>query len=382
MSVVLSLLAIYLREHRGYDPQTVFLIVGVFIGGSYVMSAPAGPLLDGPLPPPRATLLGLVLLTVGQLGLLSDREGLLNPSLVVMITGSGLFRVAITTLISRLYAPSDTRLESAYGILYAAINLGYLAGPLCSEWIRVRFGWPPIFLVAVGALLAALGTLLRSYSTIVRQSVPSTSSTQMDARDIAARLRAIYLLCGIAIVFWLAMQQSSTSLTFFADERQLSAGYIASFHGFAVLLLTPLLFAAIRHLRRRQRAPSLPMTIVYSLLFSAAAFLVMSAASLVGLRKGVLWLGGAYVLISVGEVLHSAIGMSIVNRLSPPRFAGRMNGLWFTAVAGGNFAAGAIGFLWTRLPHHRYFAIIALLLLAAAIVLLARSRKLESMLRS
>lgn len=382
MSIVLSLLALYLREHRGYDPKTVFILVGLFMGGCYLMSAPAGTLIDGALQPTRATLLGLVLLTVGQLGLLADRVALLGLSLVLMLAGSGLFRVAIATLIARLHAPSDTRMESAYAILYAAVNLGYLAGPLGSEWIRARFGWPPIFLVAVGALLCALGTLLSGYSSLVRQTTQRATSTPIDSRNRAARLRAIFLLCGVAIVFWLAMQQSSTSLTFFADERNLAPGYLASFHGFAVLLLTPLLFAAIKRLRRRDRAPTLPMTLVYGLLFSAAAFLVMSAASLCGLQKRVLFLGGAYVLISVGEVLHSAIGMSLINRLSPPRFAGRMNGLWFTTVAVGNLIAGAIGFLWTRLPHHRYFAFIALLLLAAALALLARTRKLESLLNA
>jgi POT family proton-dependent oligopeptide transporter len=383
MSVVLSLLALYLREHRGYDPPTVFFSVGLFLAGCYAMSIPAGTLIDKALDPLRATLFGLGLLTVGQAGLLSDRAPLLSLSLGLMLTGSGLFRVAVMTLIGRLYPARDERLESAYGLVYAAVNLGYLAGPLGSEWIRARYGWPPIFLVAVGALLAALGILLCRYSDIARQAAHHPVSTQIADEDVGPRLRAIFFLCAIATLFWLAMQQSSTSLTFFADEHHLAPGHLASFHGLAVLLLTPLLLGAIKRLRRRGRAPSLPMTIVCGLLLSAAAFLVVSAAALyAGLRRGVLWLGATYVLISVGEVLHSAIGMSLINRLAPPRLAGRLNGLWFAAVAGGNLAAGAIGILWTQLPHHRYFALIAALLFFAALALLSRSNKLESLLRA
>jgi POT family proton-dependent oligopeptide transporter len=70
--------------------------------------------------------------------------------------------------------------------------------------------------------------------------------------------------------------------------------------------------------------------------------------------------------------------MSLVTQLAPPNRAGQAIGLWFAAAAIGNVIAGLLGLLWGRLPHHQYFALLALLSLVAAAVLLSRLRLLDA----
>jgi POT family proton-dependent oligopeptide transporter len=54
------------------------------------------------------------------------------------------------------------------------------------------------------------------------------------------------------------------------------------------------------------------------------------------------WIVLAYALQSAGELLVVPTGMSAVTRLSVPRFAGLMMGLWFLAAAGAGVISSSV----------------------------------------
>jgi MFS family permease len=113
---------------------------------------------------------------------------------------------------------------------------------------------------------------------------------------------------------------------------------------------------------------------------TAAAFALMTAAGLNGGDLGRVsgaWLVGCYVLLSLAEILLAPLGMSLILRLAPKEKSAQAVGLWFAGCAIGNGLAGALGLLWDRWPHHRYFALLAVLSLGAAAVLLPRRRQLD-----
>lgn len=84
----------------------------------------------------------------------------------------------------------------------------------------------------------------------------------------------------------------------------------------------------------------------------------------------------------LGELLLAPMGLALVTRMVPRSGASRMVAMWFAATAAGNGLAGGMGLLWTRLPHRRYFALLALLALGAAAVPFARLERLERLLRA
>jgi len=51
----------------------------------------------------------------------------------------------------------------------------------------------------------------------------------------------------------------------------------------------------------------------------------------------------AYLVISVGELCLSPIGLSLMTKLSPLRMQGLMMGMWFLASAYGQYVAGLLG---------------------------------------
>lgn len=51
----------------------------------------------------------------------------------------------------------------------------------------------------------------------------------------------------------------------------------------------------------------------------------------------------AYMVISIGELFLSPIGLSLMTKLSPKHLWGVMMGMWFLASAYGQYAAGILG---------------------------------------
>jgi POT family proton-dependent oligopeptide transporter len=81
------------------------------------------------------------------------------------------------------------------------------------------------------------------------------------------------------------------------------------------------------------------------------------------------WLFWFYLLSTVGELCLSPLGLSMVSKLSPARFATMLMGLWLLTSFFGNFIAGALGELAESTPPITYFTAIALVLLGLTVVL-------------
>jgi POT family proton-dependent oligopeptide transporter len=119
---------------------------------------------------------------------------------------------------------------------------------------------------------------------------------------------------------------------------------------------------------------------VIGILFAAAGFgLMMLAAQNVlgngGAGVSPLWLVGSILMLTLGELCLSPIGLATMTLLAPERMRGQMMGLWFCAGALGNLAAGLIGGhvkadQLEMLPNLFARCSIALLICAAVLTLL------------
>jgi len=123
-----------------------------------------------------------------------------------------------------------------------------------------------------------------------------------------------------------------------------------SINPFWVIALTPLIVAFFTWLRRKGTEPSTPTKIAFGLLISAIPVLVMIMAVEVsnnGAEKAsAWWLVMTYGVITVGELLLSPMGLSLVSKLSPPRITALMMGGWFLSTSIGNKLSGVLSSLW------------------------------------
>jgi len=153
-----------------------------------------------------------------------------------------------------------------------------------------------------------------------------------------------------------------------------------------VILLTPLIVAFFAFLRRKGKEPSTPTKIAFGLLFSALSVFVMIAAVKAGNngteKVSVLWLIGSYGVITIGELLLSPMGLSIVSKLSPVRITSLMMGGWFVSTSIGNKLSGVLASMWDKYEDKTdYFWLNFFLLIGAAIVCFAMLKWLNRIMK-
>jgi POT family proton-dependent oligopeptide transporter len=93
-------------------------------------------------------------------------------------------------------------------------------------------------------------------------------------------------------------------------------------------------------------------------------------------RVSAWWLVAAYFVLSLGELMLSPMGLSLVSKVAPVRMRGLMMGGWFAATAIGNKLTGVAGY-WDLWSHAKFFIILASMALGMAVVLFVLLRPLK-----
>ncbi|HEY0068325.1 MAG TPA: MFS transporter, partial [Flavisolibacter sp.] len=140
-----------------------------------------------------------------------------------------------------------------------------------------------------------------------------------------------------------------------------------------VIILTPLIVAFFTFLRRRNREPSTATKIAFGLFISGLSALVMVGAVYAsnngGEKASVIWLICSYGVITIGELLLSPMGLSLVSKLSPVRITSLMMGGWFLSTSIGNKLSGVLATMWDNYDHKaNYFWLNFILLMSAALM--------------
>jgi dipeptide/tripeptide permease len=85
-------------------------------------------------------------------------------------------------------------------------------------------------------------------------------------------------------------------------------------------------------------------------------------------KVSALWLIIAYGIVTLGELMLSPMGLSLVSKVAPINVRGLMMGGWFVATAIGNKLT-QIGIFWDIWLQSTFFLVLALMALVMAVVL-------------
>ncbi|HRE98059.1 MAG TPA: peptide MFS transporter, partial [Flavobacteriales bacterium] len=156
--------------------------------------------------------------------------------------------------------------------------------------------------------------------------------------------------------------------------KLISTEIFQSINPFWVVLLTPIIVGFFGFLRRRNLEPSTPAKIAYGLLITGISALVMVMAvwsvDIHDEKASAWWLINSYLVITIGELFLSPMGLSLVSKLSPPRLTALMMGGWFLSTSVGNKLSGMLGGLWEGIDNKANYFFINFALCALAFVLL------------
>jgi POT family proton-dependent oligopeptide transporter len=388
-----AMLALYLRDVEqgmGWPEERATTLVS-----NYLMFVYASPLIGGWLADKVtgyriAIVIGTVFFAAGYFLLYLPSVGALYLALTLVVIGNGLFKPNVSTMVGNLYPDGSRLKDSAYNIFYMGINIGAFLAPLVAEAMRQRFGFRPAFTVAGAGMVVCLLIFwgFRKHITGQDKGRPTTAKAaeaastplrEIDSVPDSKRVMALILIFLIVIVFWMVFHQNQLTLTYFANDNtdwsavgDVSGVVSNAINPFWVITLTFPLIAFWRWLDKRQKEPSTPTKIAIGMFLTALSFYVMALAGWAGGNTGrvsPLWLISAYGIVSLGELMLSPMGLSLVSKVAPAHMRGLMMGGWFVATAIGNKLT-AIGVYWRVWDHSTFFLVLATAALVMALVML------------
>lgn len=181
--------------------------------------------------------------------------------------------------------------------------------------------------------------------------IVSDSSLTKIERD---RIFVIYIVSFFIIFFWAAFEQAGSSLTFIADNQtdrhifgwNMPPSMVQIFNGIFVVILAIPFSLLWDKLRNRGKEPISPMKQSFGLLLIAISYIIIAYNVKDLGNDGLLavkWLILLYFIQTCGELCLSPIGLSLVGKLSPKRFASLAYGVFFISNAAGYALAGSLG---------------------------------------
>jgi POT family proton-dependent oligopeptide transporter len=219
-----------------------------------------------------------------------------------------------------------------------------------------------------------------------------------------ARIWVIFISAFFVIAFWAAFEQAGASLTIFAAEQtdrnilgwEMRASFFQSFNAIFIVILAPVFSIIWENLNKKGLEPSSPLKQAYGLLFLAIGYLVIALGVKnldPNIKVSMLWLTSLYLLHTIGELCLSPIGLSMVNKLAPVRFASLLMGVWFLSTATANKLAGVLSQLYPDPNNPKkpvllgfqindlydFFMVFVVFSGLAALIMFALSRKLTEM---
>jgi len=182
------------------------------------------------------------------------------------------------------------------------------------------------------------------------------SDKSLSGADVKG-IMVIFIVSFFVVFFWAAFEQAPASLTFFADEQMnrtifgytLPASIFQNLNAIFVVVGAPIMAAVWTALGRRGAEPPSPLKMAIGLALLAAGYLVMCFGVnnlQPGVKVSMFFLVALYFLHSVGELCLSPIGLSLVNKLAPVKFASLLMAVWFLANAAANYLAGYMSSLY------------------------------------
>jgi proton-dependent oligopeptide transporter, POT family len=275
---------------------------------------------------------------------------------VLMLAGLAQFMVGQQHLRGLAEPPDAAKLrERTLGLPIE--GLIYLGG-LITAVVVWKVLQTKLDLGALGALVGAEEITLTEVVAVAMGAALMAWFAWFLVSGISARERGqmivLMVLIVVSALFWGLYEQTYGTWVAFServmDRRMLGVEWttsqLTSVGAFFVIALTPLFAWLWPRLDRLHLNPSAPAKFGLGLAFAGLAFGVLVFAAQNPGADGLVsvwWLVLAYLVLVMGEMVLSPIGLSAVTTLSVPRVVGLMMGAWFLFSAFGEIIAGRFG---------------------------------------
>ena len=386
-----ALLTLYMVKYLLFNTEKAGSIYGMYTGLVYLTPLLGGYIADRYLGQKKCIMIGAILMMLGHFSMAIPDLPFFYTALGLLILGNGFFKPNISTMVGQLYDDhSDGKRDAGFTIFYMGINLGAFFSPLICGTLGEKVGFHYGFAAAgVGMFIG-----LMIYLWGKERYCPNIGNTCIQPTNIECktpltieekhRIAVIFLLMFFSIFFWASFEQAGSSLTLFADRStnrfisflnwEFPVSYFQSVNPLLIILLAPLFSRMWIDLSSINKNPSVAVKFALGLFLVCIGFILMVFAASMPGKVSFLWLLAVYLFHTLGELCISPVGLSVVTKLAPVKFASLLMATWFLASFFANITAGVFAGKYDLLSTPQFFMIPVLITGLAGIIALISSK--------
>ncbi|GEP83780.1 putative di-/tripeptide transporter [Staphylococcus piscifermentans] len=232
-------------------------------------------------------------------------------------------------------------------------------------------------------LVTILGIALPVF--IVARMLMSKEATSEEK----SRVRSYIPLYITSVAFWMIQEQGSTILANFADKNtqlkmseltggaihfDIPAAWFQSLNPIFIVALAPV-FATL-WVKLGKRNPSTVMKFAMGAIIAGLSYLIMMiplAGGLHGALINPIWLVLSFLLITIGELCISPVGLATTTKLAPYAFTAQMMSLWMLSNATAQGLNAQLVVLYKGMNPSEYFMYSGLLTIVIGVLLIVVS---------
>ncbi len=230
----------------GFDTAKAGAIYGTYVALVYLTSLPGGWIADRFVGQRRATLYGGVIIMLGHIALAVPSLATFYLGLGLVVTGTGLLKPNVSTMVGDLYTREDVRRDSGFSLYYMGINLGAFIAPLVCGWfaqsqqfrgiltllgLRAEGAWHWGFAMAALGMFFGLVQYLRGWKYLGDAGLHAVQPDTPEERAQQRRQLKLGILIVAAIVALVAGGSATGALP-------ITAQWVANAFGVLLLLAT------------------------------------------------------------------------------------------------------------------------------------------------
>jgi dipeptide/tripeptide permease len=276
-------------------------------------------------------------------------------ALGLLAGGSGVIKPNISTLMGLTYdqqRPGKERLRSAaFMWFYFSINVGALVSTYAMPMIRTQWSYAiafqfPAWLMVLSLLVFASGK--RYYA---RETIGKVEETPEEKSEKWKTLAQLFGFFGLMVLFWVPYEHNDSLWVFFlrdyVDLRIPFTSYVVPpdqlqvLNPAFVLIFVPVFNILFRLVDPKGRVFTVFTKILIGFFLTAAASgIVASAASLYQTTQrpvSMLWVAGAYIVLTAAEVLLYGTGLELAYTAAPKNMKGFVTACFLVTNTLGNF---------------------------------------------
>ena len=140
----------------GLSANSGQVILASYSAAVYLLAIPGGIFADRIIGPWLSTLYGGVVIMAGHICLSIPTPALAWTGIVLVAVGTGFIKPNLSTIVGGLYDDDDPRRDAGFQLFYMSVNLGSLASPLVTGWLREHYGYHAGFFSAAVGMGVAL----------------------------------------------------------------------------------------------------------------------------------------------------------------------------------------------------------------------------------